>query len=299
MMKKIYKLLFVIGIMLLQLNVYASTKTFTREDDNLLVPDYIEVTDTNKNIILNTPAVDASEKIYDFADLYNSEEEVELYNKVMAYTDNYGIDLAIVTIDKNNKGTAKEYAQDFYDYNAFGIDEEHSGILFLIDMDTREIYMTTTGTAITKYTDSDIDIALDKVYAYMSNEEYYQGTVKYIDTISFTGESIYDDVIINRSQKEIFIGNIPVALLVSLIITVIVMVILVNKNKLVRKAVTATDSIVSDKKEIKLVSDHFLGAHVSKVPINTDSGSSSGGRGGSSISHGSSGISHGGGGHKF
>ena len=298
-MRNIKSLLFLLGLfLLLQVNVYASTNTYTRTEDNLLVPDYITVTDENKSIILNTPAVNADEKIYDFADLYSDSEEKELYYKVMSYSDNYSLDLVIVTINKNNKGTAKEYAQDFYDYNAFGIGDDHSGVLFIIDMDTREIYMTTTGKAIETYADSDIEIALDKVYTYMSYEKYYEGTVKYIDTISFTGSSIYDDNIINKSKLEKFVEILPTSLLISLVVTIIVMIILVGKNRLVRKAVLATDSVVQDKKEIKLVSDKFLGVHVSKVPINTGSGGS-GGRGGSSISHGSSGISHGGGGHKF
>ena len=50
--------------------VSASTNTNIRTEDNYLINDWIEVTDSNRGNILNTPAVNAEEKIYDFADLH-------------------------------------------------------------------------------------------------------------------------------------------------------------------------------------------------------------------------------------
>ena len=67
------------------LNVFASTNYQVRTEDNLGVPDYIEVTEERKSHILSTPLVDSSEKIYDFGELFSADEEKELYDKVAKY----------------------------------------------------------------------------------------------------------------------------------------------------------------------------------------------------------------------
>lgn len=67
-MKKFkYLLLIVILFGFCIIPVSASTNTFTRTEDNLLVSPDITVTSQNLDNILGTPAVDASEKVYDFA----------------------------------------------------------------------------------------------------------------------------------------------------------------------------------------------------------------------------------------
>lgn len=164
-MKKFkYLLLIVILFGFCIIPVSASTNTFTRTEDNLLVSPDITVTSQNLDNILGTPAVDASEKVYDFAELLTPSEEEQIYNRVQKFINKTNLDLAVVTINDNNKFSAMEYADDFYDYNDFGTDSEYSGVLFLVDMDTREIYMSTTGKAISMYSDYRIDMTLDAIY---------------------------------------------------------------------------------------------------------------------------------------
>ena len=67
-MKKIIKYFTLLLLIFLSTNVYASTNTKERTEDDLLVPSKVEVTESNKQYILDTPAVDAEEKVYDFAD---------------------------------------------------------------------------------------------------------------------------------------------------------------------------------------------------------------------------------------
>ena len=52
-------------------DVFASTDTFDRsEDNNYLIKKEYNIDDKMLKSILSTPAVDATEKIYDFADLF-------------------------------------------------------------------------------------------------------------------------------------------------------------------------------------------------------------------------------------
>lgn len=280
-------------------SVFASTDTKERTEDNYLVPSYIEITELNKSAILTTPAVDASEKIYDYAELLTDTEEKEVYQRISDFVSSSELDLAIVTINENNKGTAKEYAQDFYDYNAFGTDTVHSGILFLVDMETREIYMVTTGKAITMYDDARIDTIVSDIYTYFSDKEYAKGMTKFVTILDN-----YDKLgLPSNNDTKYVIGSdgtlsrkIPwfIFLVCPVLATIIVMAILIHKNRLVRKATSSKEYLKKDSVDIKLESDQFLGSNVTKIRIDHSSSS-----GGSSTSSGSSGISHGGGGHKF
>lgn len=303
MRKVCYLLLIVILFSFCIVPVSASTNTFSRTEDNLLVSSDITVTNQNIDNILNTPAVDASEKVYDFAELLTLSEEEKLYHQVEQFMDSANLDLAIVTISENNKLNAREYADDFYDYNGFGTDSEHSGVLFLVDMDTREIYMSTTGKAISLYSDYRIDMTLDAISQEFSNQNYYQGITKFVtilknyDTIGLPSNkdskyAIGDDGEVYREFPWLIVLGVPFA------ITAIVIGVMIHKNKLVRAATSSREYLDKDSLKINTVSDRLIFTNTVAVPRSTgSSGSSSGG--GSSRHSGSSGRSHGGGGHRF
>lgn len=301
-MKKIrYFLLTIILFVFCIIPVYASTNTFTRTEDNLLISSDITVTSQNLDNILNTPAIDASEKIYDFADLLTPSEEEKIYQQVNQFINKTNFDLAIVTINDNNKLSAMEYADDFYDYNDFGTDAEYSGILFLIDMDTREIYMSTTGKAIAMYSDSRIDMTLDAIYEEFSERHYMQGITKFVtiienyDTMGLPSNkdskyAISETGEIYREFPWLIVFGAPLA------ITIIVIGIMIHKNKLVRVATSSREYLDKDSLKMRVVSDRLISTNTVAVPLST---SSSSGGGGSSHHSGSSGRSHGGGGHRF
>lgn len=280
--------------------VEASTNTKERSNNDYLVPNGIEVTDDNRDNILQTPAVDETEKVYDFAELLNEEEEQSLYAQITKFIEKHQMDLAVVTINKNNKGSPRVYADDFYDYNNFGIKDTRDGVLFLVDMESREIYMTTTGNAIIMYNDNRIEEALDAVYSYMTNQNYDTGIQNFISKI--------DDMAsqgVPSGNKNAYLdenGNIKyvkkiswlLLMVISLGITGIIMGILVSKNKLVRKKTTAKEYLKRESVKITSISENLIGTNTVRHKI-VDSSSS----GGSSTHSGSSGISHGGGGHGF
>ena len=286
-MKKILKITLVM-LTIFTLNivpVYASTNTKERTEDNYLVEDWVTVTEDNKNNILTTPAIDATEKVYDFADLFTDEEEQQLYTKITNYINEYNLDLAVVTIDENNK-TPREYADDFYDYNDFN---QQGGILFLIDMYNRKIYMSTTGEAIKMYNDYRINTALDEVYTYMSDEEYYEGTSSYIDKISYYAKK---GVPTSNNEEKSLTSSIFMSLLIGLIGTAIIMAILIFKNRMVKKATTAREYLNKNSIKIQNMGEILISSNTTKHEIDHSSS-------GSSTHTGSSGSSHGGGGHSF
>ncbi len=289
-MKKLYKisLLVIVSLVLNIVPVYASTNTKERSEQDYLVADWVKVTESNKYNILSTPAVDATEKVYDFADLFTDTEEQQLYTEIRKYIDNHNMDLAVVTINNNNK-TPEEYSDDFYDYNDF---DQKGGVLFLIDMYNREIYMSTTGSAIKMYNDYRVNQALDMVYKYMSDKRYYNGVQEYISIIS---NYAYDGIPNNSDHKKsnTLSRDIFMSIAIGLLITIIVVNILIHKNKMVRKATTAKEYLDIDSVNIENIGEIIISSNTVRKRIEHDTYS------GSSTHSGSSGSSHGGGGHGF
>lgn len=281
-MKKILLTCFIIILLsALFCSTYASTNTQERTSTNLHVTKNISVISSNKQAILKTPYVDASEKIYDFADLFSDEEEQNLYEQAMNFIEKKNLDIVIVTIDENNKSSSMAYADDFYDYNDFGIGEDYSGILLLIDMDTRNIWISTTGEAIKKYTDSKIDDILDEIQPYAKKANYYDCAKEFIH--------------IAQSQDfYTFLSYICIGIIIAIIIASIFCVIFASKHKPVKLNTSASNYL--DKSSLKITNrqDSFVSTHTSRTPISSSSSS-----GGSSSHSGSSGISHGGGGRSF
>lgn len=301
-MKRIMVLIITFVICCFSFNVFASTNYQVRTEDNLGVPSYIQVTDENKDSILSTPLVDSSEKVYDFADKFNDSEENDLYDKILTFTDKYSMDMVIVTIDENPKNSALAYAQDFYDYNTFGIGDTHNGILILFDFATRNVQIVTTGSAIKMYSDIRIDIILDNVFKYMDGD-YYKAANEFISSASSYADIGFpnDD---GSEPKPTGIAKLNVLpwtgiLIFTFVTTIIIMIVMVASNKMVRKATSSRQFLREDSVKINLIKETFLGTSVTKTKRVNNSNSGGGHSGGSSTSTGSSGVSHGGGGRSF
>ncbi len=257
-----------------------------------------------------TPQVDETEKIYDFAELLTSQEEAELYDEIQEFITLYQMDMVIVTIDDNPKSSARDYADDFYDYNDFGIGDTYDGLLMLIDMDNREVWISTTGNAILMYNDTRIDNILDYVQPNLSVADYMEASEDFIYYSSQYAKKGYPsgnrDYMINENGEYVkkpnvsfssvsdilgFLGKIGI---IPIIITIIIISIGCSTHKSVRKATSAKNYLKQDSFHLAQKQDLFLHTHTTKTYINTSSGS-----GGSSTHTSSSGRSHGGGGRGF
>lgn len=288
-----YFLIAIVSFLFHITSVFASTNVYERSVDDYRVADWVQVTDSNKDSILNTPSVDASEKVYDFANLLTDSEEKDIYYQVQDFIMEHDMDLAVVTIDSNNKGSQIEYADDFYDYNDFGIGSSRDGVLFLIDMQYRQIYMSTTGDAIQMYSDYRIDQIMNAIYQYMTDTDYFNGISNFIDELSYHANVGYPEM---DEASQLSVGQcLKYGAIISAIATFIIMLVLVNKNKLVRPATTAREYLDKESVVVHNYGDIFIGSNTVKHKIEHSSSSS----GGSSTHSSSSGSSHGGGGHGF
>jgi len=242
----------------------------------------------------NTHAFNTSLKVYDYALVLTTEEEQNLKRNIDLYIANHNMDMAIVTVKHHEKTSTMAYADDFYDYNGFGIGTNFDGVIFVLDFtfwENGEIWMSTTGKAIDIYTDHRIDNILDSVVA-KKNRGYYEMFNTFIEKSNYYAEEgiyVYDSTLEDRNAawKGIIIF--------SLVIPSIIILVLVLKNKMVKKSTTASVYLLKDSVVIKKRSDRFITTHTTSVRINDSSSSS----GGSSTHRSSSGRSHGGGGRRL
>lgn len=252
-------------------------------------------------------AFDNTTKVYDYAMVLTTSEKEELKEKVYDYIDEYNMDMVLVTVKYHEKNSTKEYAQDFYDYNGFGLNDTYDGIIFVIDFTFgyTDIYIATTGESIIMYDDYRINNMLDNI-ALQKNNGYYSMFESFINDASKYANlgipSSNSNVGIDSNGNPIYKERIPwtTIILVSLLIPTLIILIFVFKNRMVKKSMNAKYYLKEGSVVITSRNDRFITTHTTSVRINDSSSSSSGGRvGGSSVSRGSSGRSHGGGGRRL
>lgn len=117
---------------------------------------------------------------------YLSETEVqELQIRIDEISSKYSLDTVVVITDNTDGKSSMEYADDFYDNNNYGLDAEESGILMLINMNAREVWISTTGKAITIFTDSTINTMVNDITRYLSDKDYNGASSKFLENVDY------------------------------------------------------------------------------------------------------------------
>ena len=264
------------------------------------------------------------QKVYDDADLLTEEEEAELQELLVETAQRIEQDLIIVTTDDAEGKSSMEYADDFFDEHGFGYEKSNgSGVLYLIDMDNRQIYISTAGTGIEQYTDNEIESTLDVLYEHVSDQDYYDSCtafVKEAEKCLTGGESAdngyydseresfvdYDssdykkirwqDSLAEAFQPGTLFMNLGIAAVIAGIITLII-----SHNRKTQTTVSSRTYLKQGSLHQNEHTDFFTHTTVVTRKIEHDNNNSSGGGGGghSSSHSSSSGASHGGGGRSF
>lgn len=105
--------------------------------------------------------------IDDEADLFTDSEAENLIDNMIGCSN--GGYVLLVTTNNNGYGDAFDYCMNYYR----SLIPEESGILFLIDMDTRELRFYSEGAYKRELTNSIMNIISDNIYKLASNGDYY------------------------------------------------------------------------------------------------------------------------------
>ena len=149
------------------------------------------------------------ERVFDEAGLFPETERAGLLDQIVQAEQETGFDVLIYTTDASDAVQNEEYfsdAEDLADYiyyeGGFGAGEEKSGVLFLIDMESRDYYFYTRGTAAGYLTDSALQYMEEYgIVSALSSGDYAAAASDFVDnTLMFYREGIQEGQYLYDSQ---------------------------------------------------------------------------------------------------
>lgn len=248
-------------------------------------------------------------RVTDQAYLLSTEEIAYLEDYAATLKESYGIDAVILTIESLMGHSAQDYADNFYDTAGYSDD----GILFLLAMEEREWYISTSGNMIHILTDYGIQQISDNIITYLSDALWFEGFCAYLHSLpeylnAYTEGSAVDgyadhsgDYYHGKQEEIVYYEedrapNFGLSLICGIIVAGIAVLIMRASMNTKRARRGASEYMKTDSWKVTQHRDMFLYSRVTKTAKpqnNTTNG------GGSSVHRSSGGRSHGGGGGRF
>ncbi len=256
-------------------------------------------------------------RVIDDADLLMGTEEMRLLAKFDEIADTAQFDVIVVTVNTLEGQTPQAYADDLYDYNDFGLGDKKDGILLLVSMEDRDVYISTTGSGIDIFGDGVWDESiLNRILPYLSDGRYFEAFELYAslcelhispetsdgipDGYDYDYDYNYDYNSNYRPERGPDLKWIPISIVIGMVISFVIMSVFRSQLKSVHRKPAARDYQIPGSMQVTEQSDMYLYSHVTRTPKQTQNNNNSrGGFSGGGVHVGSSGRSHGGGGAKF
>jgi uncharacterized protein len=242
-------------------------------------------------------------RVEDGADLLTDEEEQTLIEKLDSISVNQLLDVVVVTTNTTNGKSPMEYADDFFDYNGYGMGEERDGVLLMIDMGQRDYWISTSGYGIEAFTDAGISYIGEQIVGPLGNGDYVEAFELFAD--------LCDDFVTQAKKGNPYdVSHMPkapfnkglcfwISLFIGFVLSAIVNMILQAQLKTVARQNSAANYAKAGSLVVTHSYEGMRDRRVIHELIKSDSDDSRSGGGGSSTHISSSGRSHGGGGGKF
>lgn len=216
-------------------------------------------------------------RLVDEADLLAPAEETVLTRKLDDLSAARDFDIAIVAVESIGATSMMEYADDYYDYNGYGMGEDKDGILLLIAYDGEwvDYYYTLTGSGIGIFSESRMDDLDDAFLPALRDRSFYDAFVAFAE----------ESASIVGSRWSLSFGWLIVALVLGALLSFLIpMSVLKGQLKSVKARSAATEYVRQGSLRLTQNRDIFLYRNVVRIAKPKQS---SGGR-----HTGSSGTSH-------
>lgn len=255
-----------------------------------------------------------AQRVFDDAGLFDAGEKEALEQKLSGFREAWQMDLGLLTTDGTGRKPMERFADDFYDQQGMGEGENYSGALFVIDLGSRELYISTLGDMAQYLTDERIEALLDGAYAYASKADYAGCAAAVADGIAGYMEAgvpaDQHDYIRKEYRPSLEWYEILISAVIAAAVAVMPCIGVINRYKMKKEQRQSLNYHLSyrgsSEFRYSLVNDLFLNKMVSQRRIRSNTGGSGpDGRGPGSPSgrttlhRSSSGRMHGGGGRKF
>lgn len=280
---------------------------------------------------LGIDASNTDNRVFDLADIYTDSEEKKLNQQIEKVKSLTGWDIGIVT---NTLGVEQWDMQtitdDIYDYCGFGkAEDNYSGALLVVDMNSRQFCISTCGNAIQGVNDDYMDKIYDSIEDCLRDSDNIGGAYEYVNGLadSFVNSSLPKNtdekgfVIDGEGNRWIVDGHgfdkngnvkyesfwhkwlaglkvtwLPTLIFLVVVIAIFLITVRQKYKKFGQGNSTAPEAV--ERISLKNRNDVFVDKRVvvTKIPRNTGGSSGRSGGGGSSTHTSSSGRTHGGGG---
>lgn len=225
------------------------------------------------SIMLSVTAFAAEDtlRLYDGADLLTDTEEITLLEKMNAVSEEYKVDIIIVTVDTVGDMSSDAFAEDFYDENNLGYGDSRDGVLLLIAMEERDYRILSNGSlgaAAISY--DDIEDIGDTIASSLTDGDYVTAFNDFIDECEY---QINGEI---NGFPFAFGKNLLISLAIGVVLALIVTGSMKGKLKSVRKQLAATEYTKRGSMQVTSSNDFFLYRIVDRQKKESNSSSSSG-----------------------
>lgn len=237
--------------------------------------------------------------VIDDAGLIKASDEKELDKKIKNIQKDK-FDVVILTVKSLDGKSAQDYADNYYDNNDYGLDNEKSGVLFLVSKGDRKYHISTKGAGIKAFTDYGIGRIKEEIKPYLSDGDYFNACDEFLNITkdfvkAYKEGTPYDTD--NPYNEEIdYVILEVIALVIAFVIALISVGIMRLRMNTAKPKGTAMEYIKKGSFKLTSEKDIFMYSTVTKTAKPKDNDNSAGG----STTHvSSSGSEHGGGGGSF
>lgn len=237
--------------------------------------------------------------VIDDAGLIKASDEKKLDKKIKNIQKDK-FDVVILTVKSLDGKSAQDYADDYYDNNDYGLDNEKSGVLFLVSKGDRKYHISTKGAGIKAFTDYGIGRIKEEIKPYLSDGDYFDACDEFLNITknfvkAYKDGTPYDTD--NPYNEEIdYVILEVIALVIAFVIALISVGIMRLRMNTAKPKGTAMEYIKKGSFKLTSEKDIFMYSTVTKTAKAKDNDNSAGG----STTHvSSSGSEHGGGGGSF
>lgn len=247
------------------------------------------------------PAFAAGEmpRLVDEANLLTDSGESELLAMLDEISERQKVDVVVAIVNTLDGKSPRTYADDFFDYNGYGFGADADGILLLVGMEDRDVYISAHGYESVAITDAGCDSILDAVVSELGDGAYLDACKTYAgmcDTFISQAKNGNPYGVGNMPKEPFSIGkNLAISFGVGIVLALIITGIMAAQLKSVRKQVTADKYVKTGSMQVTERRDLFLYKHTERHEKPKENSSSDR----SSSHRSSSGRTHTGGGRKF
>lgn len=258
----------------------------------------------------------ADGQVIDNAGVFNADDVLTMEIIIERIESSHQVDMVVLTTNdvpydySESMWRIRDFADDFYDRGGYGMGPDFSGMLILLDMNNRAIWLSTGGVMIEYINDMREEDILDRAYEYLSFGKYASGVQVALERVEHymnrgraEGTFLYDEVTGQRLSgihNALTSGETMLAGVVGLVVALVIFASVSGAYNL-SGSTYSYDEHANSTVTLTRDDEVFVRQFVNRTPRNTGShGSSGGGRsGGSGVHRSSGGVRHGGGGRRF